>query len=180
MNDVEMKAQVVKKVNDLLVVFENKADMRLNYVPEIKFTKKGTTAGTCSFNMVTGSCVLNFNMDILRNNFDTFIEDIVVHEVAHYLTDRLHGVVMRGKRVSHHGKEWKYMMRFLGAKEIKRCHSYRVDKISHKKVKRFRYSCGCNAKHIVSTVTHNRIQRGQQVYGCKYCREEIKFVERIK
>jgi SprT protein len=119
-------------------------------------------------------------MDILSNNFDSFIEDIVVHEVAHYLTDRLHGLVMRGKRVSHHGKEWKYMMRVLGAKTIKRCHSYRVDEISHKKVKKFRYSCGCNTEHIISTVTHNRIHRGERSYVCKYCREDLRFDKRIK
>jgi len=176
----DMKREVVNKVYTLLGDFERKTGIIINNVPVIEFSKRGTTAGTCEYNFQTGEGILNFNPEIMRDNFDVFIDRTVAHEVAHYITDRVYGLIMRGSRVSHHGKEWKRTMRILGVKDIKRCHSYRVDNISRRKTKKFQYECDCGIEHVVSTVTHNRMQRGHRSYVCVKCHSKLSFVRRIR
>ena len=165
MTNSEIQKSVITKIYSLIAKFEKHGDVKQK--PVIKFTKKGSVAGTFSWGGGR-ELTLNFNMTLLNENFDDFMNSTVPHEVAHFLTYNCYGVIhTRNGNISHHGKEWKKMMGFLGT-EAKRCHSYCV-KNSSKRQKRWSYTCDCGKDHQVATVTHNRIQKGLRHYTCKSC-----------
>jgi SprT protein len=151
-------------------------------VPDVIFKKRGTTAGTAKFNTFSGTGTLNFNPVLMEENWDTYIERTVPHEVAHFCVSLYVGIITtRSGRRDHHGQTWKSMMSFFGVKDITRCHNYRVDNVKQKRVtKRFLYTCDCGYQHQIATPTHNKIQRRGEARICKTCNSEIKFVKRIR
>ena len=172
MTNFDIQDAVIKKVNSLIAKFEKDFGTDLKEFPVIKFTKKGRVAGTFSWGSNEG-LELNFNMVLLKENFVDFINSTVPHEVAHLLTYNCYGVIYtRNGNKSHHGSEWKKMMDFLGA-EASRCHSYSIKNCStSKKQSRWAYTCGCMT-HQLSTVRHNRSQRGHTTYSCNKCGKKL-------
>lgn len=173
MTNFDIQDAVIKKVYSLVAKFEKEFGTDLKEFPVIKFTKKGRVAGTFSWGG-NKSCELNFNMTFLKENFVDFLNSTVPHEVAHLLTHNLYGIIRtRNGNISHHGKEWKRMMAFLGV-EAKRCHSYSIKNIAKKGgQRRWSYTCDCGMDHQLSTVRHNRVVRGQASYHCKKCKSNI-------
>lgn len=130
----------------------------------VTFDVRGTKAGVYH----PMQLLIRYNPEIASNQFDLFLDRTVVHEVAHHVVDQ---VITR--RVRAHGREWKSVMRLLGATDIDRCHRYDMDGVKVKKQRRFSYHCGCRA-HELSTTRHNRSQRGV-VYHCVSCRSPLVF-----
>ena len=168
MTNFEIQEAVINKVHSLIKKYEE-SFKKLKEFPVIKFNKKGKIAGTFSWGN-NKPLELNFNMVLLKENFEKFLESTVTHEVAHLLSYDYNGIVYtRNGNISHHGKEWKKMMAFLGV-DAKRCHSYCVKNVIQKsRTRRWSYTCTCGFDHQIATVTHNRIQRGQRSYSCKHC-----------
>jgi len=181
----EKKNIVINRVNELIEQFKQKKGSSAKHTisfPDVLFTIVGRVAGNCSFDNSTGTGVLNFNTVLMEENWETFIEHTVSHEVAHFCTNIYFGFIYTssGRRQSH-GKDWKNMMRFFGVKEISRCHKYRLDNVKQtRKTKRFLYECNCGYQHQIATPTHNKIRYHGQKRICKTCCDEIRFVKRIK
>ncbi|MEP1383406.1 MAG: SprT-like domain-containing protein, partial [Paraglaciecola sp.] len=68
--------------------------------PTIRFNQRGKIAG--SARLQTNE--LRFNPVLLEDNQETFINEVIPHEVSHLLTYSLFG------RVKPHGKEWQSIM----------------------------------------------------------------------
>lgn len=133
-------------------------------LPKVTYEDKGRIAGYANF--YEGK--LNFSPTLLTDNVETFIAQTVPHEVAHLVTRAMY------PRCMSHGREWKFVMRQLGARPD-RCHSYDTSKVSKKRVtKRWKYRCGCRTMEL-STVIHNKIRRGD-VRVCKRCRGKVSLV----
>jgi SprT protein len=132
----------------------------------IRFDLKGTCAGRAGYK--GQEYYLRFNLDIAKDNLETFLARTVNHELAHLLQFKYN----RGCKP--HGSEWQYYNRVLTGKKMPRCHSYDVSHLKTRNVKRYIYTCGCT-QHVVSSIKHNRILKGGG-YRCIRCRNELKAV----
>lgn len=166
---------IFAKLKSLLDVANRHYGTDIKLPTTIKFTKRGTTAGTHTFrfdrfdSMNTYDHQLNFNMHIANENWDTFIERTPGHELAHFISVTLYGSD-NGKG---HGRRWKEVMSVIGHDD-KRCHNYDLSNVAVKRKKRFEYQCGCPGKVVnLTSVRHNRIVRGQRTYSCTVCRTTL-------
>lgn len=105
-------------------------------MPDVYFDVKNTNGGMAYFHQ----WMLRFNIILFAENVDHFIETTVVHECAHLICDRVHGLTKidangKLKRIGAHGKEWKSVMTFFEV-PAKRCHSYDISSVSRPKKKR--------------------------------------------
>jgi len=175
MTDTELKKLVIEKINNL--VEGAKKDYPQLYdivIPEIKFTKRGKVSGCVEYEYESVKA-FNFNMVLLRENTESFLETTVPHEIAHFLVHFLHGFsyTRSGRRIIH-GKNWKNMMRYLGV-DPNRCHSYNTDNCTTRRLKKFTYKCGCRSYELTS-IRHNRVMKGTANYRCKHCGQSLEYV----
>jgi SprT protein len=165
---------VVKMYINMYKEFFNVQDVKM---PVIQFDLTGNSAGICMFKSSTKECILRFNAYILKNNYEDFIREIVPHEVAHFCSDHYYGIrYSKGGRIKHHDDCWKSMMISFGAKP-NRCHTMKT-KIG-RRLRQFEYTCKCGVEHTVSTIIHNRLQKGK-VYICTECKSKLTFVKELK
>ena len=143
-----------------------------NFLPTVVFKKWGGVAGTAD---IQGN-EIDYNMDIVRQNYDNFMQRTPAHEVAHLLACRKFGW-----RISAHGKEWKYVMRTAFQLDPARCHNYDMTGVKRKggTQARYNYVCDCN-KHSLSKRSHNAnreaIRQGfDGKYRCKDCKQIIQY-----
>ena len=117
---------------------------------------------------------IRYNPYLFAKYFDDNIATTIPHEVAHYVVDMLYGA----ERVKPHGLEWQQVMLSLGA-EPRATARYDLSGIPIRKQQRHTYQCACTL-HQISTVRHNKIQRGQARYYCRKCNAPIKSVSSDK
>ena len=130
----------------------NKRGKPVKWQGEIDLTLRGRCAGQC-YHSKDG--VLRFNIEML-NRHPEEREQVVAHEVAHFIARRAYG--SRG-----HGEIWRSVMWTLGY-EPKRTHKMKV-KYKHGT---FEYACACSTYRF-SKVRHNKVRRGIGNYHCKKC-----------
>lgn len=96
----------------------------------------------------------------------------VPHEVAHYVTDCLHGF----RNIRPHGREWREVMAHFGVDPDEAIH-HRLDLrgIPVRRVRRHPYRCACQ-HHQLSGIRHGRIRRGAARYMCRRCGAELEPV----
>jgi len=111
--------------------------------PKLSYTQRGTSAGTAWLE----SYEIRLNPVLLLENSEAFIEEVVPHELAHLLVWKHFG------RVAPHGKEWKWMMQSVRRNT-------------------FPYRCKCQ-EHQLTVRRHNRVVRGEAVYRCVHCGEQL-------
>lgn len=143
------------------------AILKTNYPePNLNYQQKGTVAGTAHYQ----NWQISLNSVLLLENGQSFIDEVVPHELAHLLAYRHFG------RVSPHGKEWQYMMEQVLNVPASRTHKFDVASVQGKV---FEYDCQCQ-RHQLTIRRHNRIQNGQTEYRCKQCRSLLKFVPKAQ
>lgn len=164
-----MREKIIEKVRELCLLAD---------VPFVEptFELKGKVAGQFAYK--GSSCGLRFNMIFATNHPDEYMARTVPHEVAHYVryvrNGYKHDVLSNGKR-DIHGAKWRAVMRELGASDSTRCHSYDTSVIASRKYRKFSYSCDNDHAYELTTIRHNRVQRGQTTYFCRECRSELHF-----
>lgn len=163
-----MKNKIIEEVKRLCLV------AKVPYV-ESRFTLKSKTAGT--FNYKGKTCELNFNLIFAENHPDEYLTSTVPHEVAHYVRYVRNGFVhdMNGKTRDCHGAKWSAVMIELGATDASRCHKYDTSSIATRKYKRFSYSCDAGHSYELTTIRHNRSQKGMMWYNCRECGSRLYF-----
>ncbi len=169
-----VKTRVEKKVAECIA----KADKYFNkkhQIPRIEYTVRGQKGGYAQ-----GTGLVNFNPILLMENIEDYMTDTIPHEVAHCI-DAANGrddnfiqgwaaFALRGRRAKRvvHGESWKQIMRMLGS-DPERCHNYDVKNAQVKVKAKYDYRCGgCNQSFLVSSVLHNKMQRGQKRW-CRKC-----------
>ena len=126
------------------------------YPVDIDFDLRGTTAGAAF-------CIsrrISYNFALLIRYPDIFMQTTVPHEVAHVLA-------WQKFQIRDHSGDWYYTMRLLGVENPARYHSYEVADLKGRQMRKFPYVCHCR-EHSISTIKHNRIQRGFR-YRCTAC-----------
>ncbi len=105
---------------------------------------------------------IRYNPAIFARHFEESCATTIPHEVAHHICYELHG-----KKAKPHGKEWREIMLAFGV-PAEATSKLDLSEIPQKKLKRFEYICDCGS-HQLSSIRHNRIQRGQSRYACPKC-----------
>ena len=112
---------------------------------------------------------IRFNPWIFARYFDDSLHSTVPHEVAHYVTDILHGL----RYIKPHGREWREVMRVLDV-EPRVTGDYDLTGIPVRRQRRFGYRCECMT-HELSTRRHNNILNGRTRYFCRRCKTGLVF-----
>jgi predicted SprT family Zn-dependent metalloprotease len=107
---------------------------------------------------------LSLNISLFKLNTKD-IKTILLHEFAHYITYRIYR-----DKINSHGREWRMVMKALGAKEI----SSKTNIAS--KIKRkdsdVKVKCKCST-HYISKNRYTRMKNGTK-YRCKKCNKKLK------
>lgn len=173
---MKMVAPITPQQQQLVVAevqryISSAADFFAQAIPQIPilFDLSGRAAGMYKIN--AGSRVLRFNPYLFAKYFHENLEDTVPHEVAHYVTDLLHGI----KTIRPHGKEWQQVMRLFGVPP-RATHRFDMQGIPQRQQRRFHYRCACNSYQL-TTRRHNMISRGERRYLCRNCHSELQLAE---
>jgi len=138
-------------------------------VPNLNYLLRGTTGGTANSTTFT----ISLNEILLLENWDLYQIRTIPHELAHLATTHLFGYQRQA-----HGRHWKFVMKTLFGLEPSRCHNMDTTNSMVRNTKYFEYTCGCNTKHVISSVKHNKILRGRTVYSCSGCRGVIYYLNK--
>lgn len=131
-----------------------------NYTePAVLYQQRGTIAGTAWLQQWE----IRLNPVLLLENQQTFIDDVVPHELAHLLVWKEFG------RVPPHGKEWKWMMETVLGVSARRTHQFNTATLQ----KTFTYYCPCR-QHQLTVRRHNRVLRGETRYRCTHCGSDLR------
>lgn len=154
----ELKKLVEQKVNETLLA------TNINVPIEIKYDLNSARLnGYASWKLDriknTVSYKIRLNPVHLVHSTEKYLRTTLVHEVCHIVAVEKHGFGIKP-----HGKEWKNLMRSVGA-EPSRCNSYQLpaNVTVGKKQKRHAVRCpNCLATMQVSTTIKNRIRCGHR------------------
>ncbi len=162
----EMLIQLVSKV------MECKTKAEDYYGVEIPVPKVSYMTGACGGMMVTdllsNEHELRINTVLAEDNLEEYLTNVIPHEMAHLVTHVIYG------NVQSHGREWKGVMSGCYGLRPSRTHNMDVSKVK-RTTRKHRYMCGCR-EHMISTVMHNKISRGQTTRMCRHCRMIIQYV----
>lgn len=155
--------QVVDKTTAILQQLSELLGRTFAPIP-ISFNLRGRAAGM--YRVKKGGREIRYNTAIFAKYFDDNLANTVPHEVAHYVIDCCYG-----RRVRPHGIEWQELMLRLDVEPSVTC-QYDMGDIPQRRLRRFDYHCGCRT-HQITTIRHNKIERGQASYLCKVCKKPL-------
>lgn len=138
---------------------------------DVRFDLRGKTSGMFCVKK-TGfkyTRYIRYNDRIFARYFSENIEQTIPHEVAHYTVYE-----MFGRSAKPHGSEWRKVMQDFGVSAAVTS-KLDVDDLATRKLKRFIYRCACGERELTS-IRHNRIQRGARNYGCPRCKQILEFI----
>ncbi len=134
--------------------------------PRIWFDLRGRSAGQAHYQR--GG--LRFNRTLLHENRQAFMDEIVPHEMAHWLVFHLE----EGPKARPHGREWQTVMRKLyGLKPVV---THRFD-IARASPSPYLYRCRCETLHRFTGRRHSQASKGTR-YRCRHCRATLTFAYR--
>lgn len=128
-------------------------------IPSINYKLRGVKAGVAYLQRNE----IRLNPILLQENPNTFIQQVVWHELAHLLSFQLYG------RVKPHGIEWQKIMTEIFKLPAETCHQFDTARTQGKT---FFYHCNCRT-HQLSLRRHNKIQRKEAEYFCLQCKGKL-------
>lgn len=133
--------------------------------PAVTFRVRGKVSGRAHCPSTRDACGrVDFNLDLLLANYETFLATTVPHEVAHIVVWTRYGRAARP-----HGREWKETMRALGA-EPNRTHSYDTTEVAVRAGRSVACECSkCGESIALGVVRARRIARSESAYTHRAC-----------
>lgn len=174
----QLTKQVQDKVDSMIEYANETWDLGMELVYVDYNLTSSRALGTCLTQTKHGEIVSNIslNAELLKEYKEVYIDDVVVHEVCHAIVGHKfpNGYNSRMQRVMPHGKEFKAVCSHFGndGKSTTKLFSGSEAMKATRKTNRFTYSCGC-MEHELSTVRHNKIQRGTASYSCSVCKSKL-------
>ncbi len=133
----------------------------------VTFDIKGRSAGMYSVRQEKRR--IRYNPFIFAKYFDESLRTTVPHEVAHYIADMLYGF----GNIKPHGPQWRDIMLAFGV-QPRVTNSFDLSDMPIRRQRRFPYRCACTS-HLLTTVRHNRLQRGIAAYFCRTCGTRMEY-----
>lgn len=130
--------------------------------PGIWFDLKGASAGQAHL----GRGGLRFNLILLSENRSAFFDEVIPHEMAHWLVFHLRD----GQRLKPHGREWQSVMRNLFGLVPQVTHRFNTQKAQPAP---YRYQCGCRT-HQLTARRHGLVKKGRG-YRCRHCQQMLVY-----
>lgn len=130
--------------------------------PKVWFNLRGASAGQAHL----GHGGLRFNPVLLSENRTAFFEDIIPHEMAHWLVFHLDN----GPRLKPHGREWKTVMRELFGLVPTVTHQFDIQQAQPAP---YRYQCDCRI-HQFTPRRHALVANGRR-YRCRHCAKTLVY-----
>lgn len=159
-----LKMQVQRKLNEGIRLAEQYFH-RTFEMPSVQYNLRGVKAGVAYLQQNT----IKFNRTLLLENAEVFIQQVVLHELAHLIVYQCFG------RVKPHGQEWQNVMTELFHLPADTCHQFDVQSVQGKT---FSYRCSCQT-HQLTVRRHNRIIKENVTYLCRKCHQKLVFVDEI-
>lgn len=135
----------------------------------ISFNLKGRAAGM--YRISGQQRVIRYNPCVFALYFDENLSITVPHEVAHYVTEQMHGSSWRSlpghHRVRPHGEEWRNVMQKFGVDASRTC-GFEVTGIPIRAYRYYLYACDCR-QHQLGSRRHNKVVSRQAYYHCRSC-----------
>ena len=168
--------EIQSRVDDKLTEMLKKVNDRYNKTierPVLDYTLKGGCAGKANRDTIY------MNNGLMFTETDEQINATLPHEFAHSVVFQLYpqasqmvrsfGAKKRTRLIQPHGKEWKAVMRVLGADDSR---THKMDVSDQKKqVQRFDFRCDCMT-HRITSKRRNKMLRGV-IYTCKSCKTRL-------
>ncbi|MEC4768367.1 SprT-like domain-containing protein [Halomonas sp. CUBES01] len=130
--------------------------------PGIWFDLKGASAGQAHL----GRGGLRFNPVLMSENRRAFFDEVIPHEMAHWLVFHLEN----GPRLKPHGREWQAVMRDLFGLAPRVTHRF---DIARAQPAPYRYQCGCR-QHQLTARRHALVVKGRR-YRCRHCAQTLVY-----
>jgi SprT protein len=162
--DIRQREHIVAATDDCIRRANELLDTKFASIA-VSFDLIGRTAGM--YRIQGGQRSIRYNPYLFAKYYGDNFATTIPHEVAHYLTDAIYGY----RTVRPHGREWRTIMRMLGADESVRC-NFNLDGIPTRRYQRIRYICRCQT-HELTKVRHNRIQSKGARYFCRRCSTQL-------
>ncbi|PRY66799.1 SprT protein [Vreelandella songnenensis] len=128
--------------------------------PGVWFDLRGASAGQAHM----GRGGLRFNPILLSDNRAAFFDDVIPHEMAHWLVFHLDDA----RRFKPHGREWQTVMCELFGLPPRVTHRFDVQKAQPAP---YRYRCGCRT-HALTPRRHAWVLKGRR-YRCRHCQQRL-------
>ncbi|WP_404346086.1 SprT-like domain-containing protein [Vreelandella venusta] len=130
--------------------------------PKVWFDLRGASAGQAHL----GRGGLRFNPVLLADNRQAFFDEVIPHEMAHWLVFHL----ANGTRLKPHGREWQAVMRDLFGLVPKVTHRFDTQRSQPRP---YRYECGCQT-HCFTARRHALVVKGRR-YRCRHCDQTLVY-----
>ncbi|PJX14977.1 metallopeptidase [Halomonas sp. 141] len=130
--------------------------------PGVWFDLKGAGAGQAHW----GRQGLRFNPVLMAANRMAFFDEVIPHEMAHWLVFHL----ANGTRLKPHGREWQTVMRDLFGLEPRVTHRFDIGQAQSRP---YRYRCACQT-HAFTARRHALVVKGQR-YRCRHCHQTLVY-----
>ena len=139
--------------------------------------KSVRTLGSVKKNRATGTVNMRLNPHLLEEFGEKYIEHVVVHELAHIITDGVYPFNKYG-RIKSHGREFKSVCYNIGYGHVGKATTGIFSESKHlqstrtaKPKKTFTYTCGCG-DHPLTQIRHGKVLRGAS-YRCGRCKTTL-------
>ena len=153
--NIEQKNQVVHRCTEVIRKAESLYNFKFGAVA-ISFKLKGRCAGRAigrNLSTATPSFEIQLNLEALELDWNNMMDDTIPHEIAHLVCFKF------PKLGNHHNRGWARVCIALGG-DGSRTHSLKLT--PGRKTRKFLYLADCGTEVTLSSVIHNKLQRGQQ------------------
>jgi len=166
-NQIEDITNHLNKTFNHLLISQKKGPMP---IPSFDKWISGRTAGYSRWSRFTNRLSVDFNLEILKHNFEDFMKDTIIHEVCHSFDFHLNG---RGVRGQQHGYNWQRFMIGCGVSPD-RTHNYDISHLINEGTPLFK--CGCREGIALGpNQTKKQMRSEKPIYHCRKCRQSIVF-----
>lgn len=175
-----MKHLVQEKLKELEQTV--KLHLAEKFIPSIRIEytlNKSTALGTCSYINYPKEIIINLNEYLLNELKELYINEVLVHEYAHAVIKMIYPDGYNRysyKRVQPHGKEFKKICRLFGIDgKATTTIANNISFGKRRNIKKFYYKCNCVGYKELTTIRHNKVQRGQAEYACSICKNKLQY-----
>ena len=150
---------------------------------EIHFKSNGSVGGWSNY----GRGDMMFHLIFAAENDHEYFNVTIPHEVAHWVSDCVHGYDFTPKgKARHHGPRWKSVM--IGCFNLppERCHNMSLANVKTRVVRQWEYKCECRTWKL-NTYKHNKDIKRRAMkdrygnvhnkgrYSCPDCKTNLNF-----